>query len=111
MKWVIDSGCTNHMTSEKKMFSSCEMKKNTKEKIVFGDNSEGTIIGLGNVAISTDHSISIVYLVESLDYNLLSVSQLFEMGYNCLFSNEGVIVFRRSDDSIALKGELKESFI
>jgi transposase InsO family protein len=37
---------------------------------------------------------------------LLSVSQLCKMGYNCLFTNIGVIVFRRSDDSIAFKGVL-----
>jgi hypothetical protein len=42
-----------------------------------------------------------------LDYNLLSVSQLCEMGYNCLFTNEGVTIFRRDDDSVAFKGELK----
>jgi hypothetical protein len=29
------------------------------------------------------------------------------MGYNCLFTNEGVTVFRRGDDSVAFKGELK----
>jgi hypothetical protein len=28
------------------------------------------------------------------------------MGYNCLFTDVGVIVFRRSDDSIAFKGVL-----
>jgi hypothetical protein len=46
------------------------------------------------------------FLVESLDYNLLSVSQLCKMGYNCLFTDIGVTVFRRSDDSIAFKGVL-----
>jgi transposase InsO family protein len=39
-------------------------------------------------------------------YNLLSVSQLCKMGYNCLFTDVGVIVFRRSDDSVAFKGVL-----
>jgi transposase InsO family protein len=62
--------------------------------------------GLGKIAISTDHSISNVVLVDSLDYNLLSVSQLCKMGYNCLFTDIGVNVFRRSDDSIAFKGVL-----
>jgi transposase InsO family protein len=37
---------------------------------------------------------------------LLSVSQLCKTGYNCLFTNVGVTVFRRSDDSIAFKGVL-----
>jgi hypothetical protein len=59
--------------------------------------------GLGKIAISSDHSISNVFLVDSLDYNLLSVSQLCEMGYNCLFTEVGVIVSIRSDDSIAFK--------
>jgi hypothetical protein len=60
--------------------------------------------GLSKIAISPDHSISNVFLVDSLDYNLLSVSQLCKMGYNCLFTDMGVTVFRRSDDSIAFKG-------
>jgi transposase InsO family protein len=37
----------------------------------------------------------------------LSVSQLCEMGYNCLFTNEGVTVFRRCDGSYAFSGILK----
>jgi hypothetical protein len=56
--------------------------------------------------ISPGHSISNVFLVDSLDYNLLSVSQLCKMGCNYLFTDVGVTVFRRSDDSIAFKGVL-----
>jgi hypothetical protein len=62
--------------------------------------------GLDKIAISPDHSISNVFLVDSLDYNLFSVSQLCKMGYNCLFTNVGVTIFRRSNDSIAFKGVL-----
>jgi hypothetical protein len=62
--------------------------------------------GLGKITISPDHSISNVSLVDSLDYNLLSVSQLCKMGYNYLFTDIGVTIFRRSDDSIAFKGVL-----
>jgi hypothetical protein len=35
---------------------------------------------------------------------LLSVSQLCHMGYNCLFTNVDVTVFRISDGSLAFKG-------
>jgi hypothetical protein len=42
-----------------------------------------------------------------LDYNLLSVSQLCEKGYNCLFTNKGMTIFRRSDDSFAFKDILR----
>jgi hypothetical protein len=81
------------------------MIKNPKI-IAFGGNGGGMVVGLGKIAILINHSISDVYLVESLDYNL-SVSQLCEMGYNGLFTNESVTIFRRGNDSIAIKGELK----
>jgi hypothetical protein len=46
------------------------------------------------------------FLVDSLDYKLLSASQLCKMRYNYLFTDVSVTVFRRSDDSIAFKGVL-----
>jgi hypothetical protein len=80
------------------------------DSIMFGDNSEGNILEYGKIAITTDHFISKVLLVDSLDYNLLSVSQLCDMDYNCLFTNKGVTVFSRCDDCYAfsciLKGKL-----
>jgi hypothetical protein len=38
---------------------------------------------------------------------LLSVLQRCEMGYNCLFTDKGVTIFRISDGSIAFKGVLR----
>jgi hypothetical protein len=99
---MIDSRCTNHMTGEKRMFSSYEKNEDPQRAITFGDVNQG----LGKIAISLDHSISNVFLVDSLDYNLLSVSQLCKMGYDCLFTDVGVTVYRRSDDSISFKGVL-----
>jgi hypothetical protein len=94
------------MTGEKSMFTSFEKNNTTSDSITFGDNSQGKVLGHGKVAITTEHSISKV-LVESLDYNLLSVSQLCETGYNCLFTNKGVTIFTRSDGSFAFKGVLR----
>jgi hypothetical protein len=94
------------MTGEKRMFSSYEKNKDPQRAITFGDGNQGLVKGLDKIAISHDHSISNVFLLYSLDYNLLSVSQLCKMGYNCLFTDIGVTVFRRSDDSIAFKGVL-----
>jgi ubiquinone biosynthesis protein UbiJ len=105
--WIIDSRCTNHMTGEKMMFSSYEKNEDRQKAITFGDGNQGLVKGLGKISISPDHSISNVFLVDYLDYNLLSVSQLCKMGYNCLFTDIGVTVFRRSDDSVAFKGVLE----
>jgi transposase InsO family protein len=95
------------MTGEKRMFSSYEKNKDPQRVITFEDGNQGLVKGLGKIAISPDHSISNVFLVDSLDYNLLSVSQLCKMGYNCLFIDIGVTVFRRCDDSVAFKGVLE----
>jgi hypothetical protein len=94
------------MTGEKRMFSY-EKNEDPQRAMTFGDGNQGLVKGLGKIAISPDHSISNVFLVDSLDYNLLSVSQLCKMGYNCLFIDVGVTVFTRSDDSIAFKGVLE----
>jgi hypothetical protein len=104
---VLDSGCTNYMTREKKMFTSFEKNDTTSDSITFGDSSQGKVLGHGKIAITTEHSISIVVLVELLDYNLLSISQLCKMSYNYLFTNKGVTVFKKSDDSFAFKGVLR----
>jgi hypothetical protein len=80
---------------------------NTSDNIVFGDNYEGGVIGLGKVAITLEHLISNVLRVDSLKYNLLSVSQLCEMGFNCFFTDVGVEVTKREDSSIVFTGKLK----
>jgi hypothetical protein len=39
--WVIDSGCTNHMTSERKIFSHLDEDISDFNNITFGDDSKG----------------------------------------------------------------------
>jgi hypothetical protein len=94
------------MMGEKKMFTSYVKNKDSQDTIIFGDGNHGKVNGLGKIAINTEYSISNVFLVESLGYNLLSVSQLCYMGYNCLFTNIDVSVFRRSDGSLSFRGVL-----
>jgi hypothetical protein len=66
---VLDSGCTNYMIEEKHMFTSFEENDCPSDTIMFGDNSEGKILGYGKITITIDHSISKVLLVDSLNYN------------------------------------------
>jgi hypothetical protein len=94
------------MMGEKKMFTSYIKNKDSRDTIIFGHGNHGKVKGLRKIAITVEHSISNVFLVESLGYNLLSVSQLCHMGYNCLFTNIDVSVFRRIDGSLAFKGVL-----
>jgi hypothetical protein len=79
---VLDSGCTQHMTGDMKMFTQMnEEDCSSYDSITFGDNRKGKVKGLGKIAISNDHSISNVLLVESLNLNLLSVAQLCDSAW------------------------------
>jgi hypothetical protein len=89
------------------MFTSFDKNNCRSDYITFNDNSQGQVLGFSKIAITTEHSISKVLLFESLDYNLLFVLQICEMGYNCLFTDKGVTIFRRSDGSPAFKSILR----
>ena len=55
------------MTREK---TSYEKKNDSQDTITFGDGNQGQVKGLSKIIISPDHSISNVFLVDSLEYNL-----------------------------------------
>jgi hypothetical protein len=103
---VLDSGCTNHMTEEKDMFHSLQLTQEAQE-IVFGYSGKSEVIGVGNIPISDHQSLSNVLLVDSLRYNLMSISQLCGMGYDFLFTDVDVKILRRENSSVAFTGRLK----
>jgi replication-associated recombination protein RarA len=61
--WIIDSGFTNHMMGEKKMLTSYVKNSDSQDTIIFGDGNQGKVKVLGKIAITTEHSISNVFLV------------------------------------------------
>jgi transposase InsO family protein len=86
------------------MFVSLEKNGECQEKITFGDNSKGKVKGLGKITISNDHSLSNVLYVASLSFNLLSVGQLCDLGYQCLFTPNEVVVSKMDDKQVIFKG-------
>jgi transposase InsO family protein len=92
------------MTGDEGLFASLDHYDNPTKTIIYGDNGQGDVVGLGKITISTTNSIEDVYHVQGLGYNLLSVPQLCEKGYNCLFTHEGVTVSRRDDFSVVFAG-------
>jgi hypothetical protein len=53
----------------------------TKEYIAFGDNGKDRVLLVGTVKVSESVTLRRVSLVKSLGYNLLSVSQLLDEGF------------------------------
>jgi hypothetical protein len=71
--WLIDSGCSRHMTGNKGWFSSL-VPVVTKRYITFEDNGRGRVLSEGEIKVSDKITLRCVALVQSLGYNLLSVS-------------------------------------
>ncbi|WVZ49104.1 hypothetical protein U9M48_000485, partial [Paspalum notatum var. saurae] len=82
--WIMDSGCSRHMTGQRKWFSSLTPMSG-KDYITFGDKGQGKVVGVGSVSVSKKFSLRAVALVSSLGFNLLSVSQLLKEGFEVRF--------------------------
>ncbi|HEX9091734.1 MAG TPA: hypothetical protein VF831_09610 [Anaerolineales bacterium] len=82
--WIMDSGCSRHMTGHRRWFSRLT-PMSSNDYVTFGDNGQGKILGVGNIRISSHFFLSNVALVEKLGFNLISVSQLLEDGLEVRF--------------------------
>jgi hypothetical protein len=82
--WLMDSGCSRHMTGNKKWFSSLTPSSH-KEYVAFGDDKKGKVLGTGIIKVNDCFTLNDVALVDRLRYNLLSVSQLCDADLSVLF--------------------------
>jgi hypothetical protein len=57
----------------------------TKQYITFGDNGKGRLFSVGTMKVSESVTLRRVSLVKSLGYNLLSISQLLDEGFEVRF--------------------------
>ncbi|KAL8121129.1 hypothetical protein AgCh_018045 [Apium graveolens] len=83
--WIIDSGCSRHMTGDKALLSQFEEKAGPL--VTFGDNT----------------------LVAGLEVNLLSVSQFADKSFEVLFNKEKCTFISKKTGEVALKGARKGS--
>ncbi|PKA49926.1 hypothetical protein AXF42_Ash019242 [Apostasia shenzhenica] len=71
------------MTGDRSKFTNLEMKDG--RFMTFGENTKKRILGIGVIGNSTKFSINKVFLVDGLAFNLLSISQLCDNGFNINF--------------------------
>jgi hypothetical protein len=99
--WLINSGCSRHMTGYKGWFSSL-VPVVTKRYITFGDNGRGRVLSEGEIKVSDKITLRRVALVQSLRYNLLSVSQLLDEGFEVLFRPGGSRILDSQGDLVCM---------
>nr|ABA95825.2 retrotransposon protein, putative, unclassified [Oryza sativa Japonica Group] len=97
--WIVDSGCSRHMTGDKNWFSSLKKASKT-ESIIFGDASTSVVLATGLVKVNKKFELKNVALVEDLKYNLLSVSQIVDENFEVHFKKTGSKVFDSCGDSV-----------
>jgi hypothetical protein len=84
--WLIDSGCSRHMTGDKGWFSSLVP---VMTNITFGDNGRGLVLSEGEIKVSDKIILKRVAPFQMVGYNLLSVSKLLDEGFEVLFRPGG----------------------
>src|ERR1044072_2337374 len=93
-QWLLDTGCSNHLSGNKELFSDLDEKFHATVKL--GDNSKLEVLGKGKVAIRLKDGslnyISDVFYAPGIYQNLLSVGQLAEKGYDLKFNKGGCTI-------------------
>ncbi|KAK3006499.1 hypothetical protein RJ639_017038 [Escallonia herrerae] len=72
--WIIDSGATDHMTFDSREVST--LKQSSQKFVTTANGTPAPIIGEGHLPLTDNMNLDSVLVVPSLDYNMLSVSQI-----------------------------------
>nr|GFB07387.1 retrovirus-related Pol polyprotein from transposon TNT 1-94 [Tanacetum cinerariifolium] len=95
--WIIDSGCSKHMTGNHALLTNFVEK--FLGTIRFGHNDFVMIAGYGDVVIGS-MTIEKVYYVEGLRHNLFRVGQFYDKGLEVAFQKSTCFV--RNKDGVDL---------
>lgn len=113
-EWIIDSGCSNHVTFNKSAFTTLS---SLNSKIELADGNSVDIVGTGTVELNIivngklkSCRLSNVFLAPELGFQLLSVSQLDEKGLTTSFS-KGTCQIRNGNHLMATGSSIRKLYI
>nr|GEV60238.1 integrase, catalytic region, zinc finger, CCHC-type, peptidase aspartic, catalytic [Tanacetum cinerariifolium] len=92
--WIIDSGCSKHMTGNRALLTKFVEK--FLETVRFGNNDFAVIAGYGYVVIGS-MTIKKVYYVEGLGHNLFNAGQFCNKGLEVAFQKSTFFVQNEYD--------------
>lgn len=93
--WVVDSGASSHMCSDKSAFT--EMEQSSRSNVTVADGSENRVEGVSDCLIkcsgekgeTIDLTLRGVLYVPMLEGNMISIGKLAEKGVRAVFDNTG----------------------
>jgi hypothetical protein len=82
--WLMDLGCSRHMTENKKWFSSLTPLSH-KEYVTSMDHKKSKVLSTDIIKVNDCFTLNDVALMDKLRYNMLSISQLVDADLDVLF--------------------------
>ncbi|KNA05415.1 hypothetical protein SOVF_190600, partial [Spinacia oleracea] len=103
-RWLIDSGCSNHMSGNRSMFST--LTDATHSPVGLPNGKQVMATKEGTVILSENLTLSNVLYVPDLKCNLISVSQLLVNSHcNVTFTNKLCVIQDRNSRTLIGAGE------
>lgn len=110
--FILDSGCTSHMTNNKELLRNFKM---TDSKIVVANNNSMQCLGKGDLSILSHKNVKCnltdVLYVPNLASNLLSISKITEKGHVVIFNSKDCKIMNSDGNCIATGEKVGGLFI
>lgn len=106
--WVIDSGATRHMTSDRSFFTSMDNSENSRVTLADGNKTkvcgvgEGVLFGENGRGERVEVTLKNVLFVPGLDGGLISVSQLAAKGFVAKFGASACEIQNADGDTVVV---------
>ena len=104
--WILDSGCSRHMTGDRALLSNVVEK--ASPVVTFRDNIKVLTQGYGSLEVG-NVIVDNVSIVQGPKHNLLSTSQFCDKGYGVLFEKEKCQILHNNNGFLALQGVRKRN--
>ena len=102
-EWILNSGCTYHICSNKDLFETYEP---VEEHIILADNTSNEVVGKGRIRINMDHGgsgiLNNVRYVPNFGRNFISLGTLDALGFR--YTAEGGVMKIYQNNRLVMKG-------
>jgi Pol polyprotein len=106
--WILDSGCSRHVTFNSDFFSTYQ--KVVGRKVTMGNEASCPIVGVGDVKFimfdGLERTLTGVLHVPGMTRNLISLSILDKEGFRCM--GEGGVLKVGKGPNLIMKGSIKD---
>ncbi|GJZ40177.1 retrovirus-related pol polyprotein from transposon TNT 1-94 [Tanacetum coccineum] len=106
--WYLDNGCSRHMTGVKSYLH--KYVEQPGPKVVFGDDSTCTTEGYGYIKCNGIVFTKVAFL-NGLKYNLISISQLYDVKFIVRFDEKRETIFNSNKEVVMIALRVRDLYV